>query len=592
MQYGITTSPALPRPQNREGVRSSARLAASGASSGIRNGSPNRSTRHRPLVDASGGKLSKRSKVPKSVNLADKVYRSSAKSSSLSTLGGGGRNKKVKGSKIPVLGTRTRSKEASSSRKTSQQMLHENNQRKERERSVNLRRLETDHEMRRKLRSRPPPDSSYEHEYASTIRGPDRYTNSMVGASRGNQSEEEHHHPAHDKNDVADRLGSMSLTSTLGAEEQRDTPEADAMYYSGSSSRSVTSIESSGKPPDGLCGLTNMGNTCFMNSCLQVLSNCPPLAQYFRKSRHKREINTSNSMKGELALAFGALVNKIWSAKPHSSTRPVAVKKLIAKRAKRFSGYQQHDAQEFLIFLLDALHDDLNRVKRKGNYEEIKDVEGETESETAARWWENYESRNDSHIKDVFSGQLKSRVECLECGHVSTAFDPFMNLSLPLPRTQSRRGESVELMDCFRLYSAKEELSGDEAYYCSKCKTHQPCTKQLSVKKYPPVLILHLKRFAGTSRRSKLSTSVNVPKGFAPGKDASTSPRYDLIGVINHMGSAFSGHYTANAKNAEDRAWYTFNDSNVSSFSTRHISGPSAYVLFYMARSLNDTSSL
>ena len=252
-------------------------------------------------------------------------------------------------------------------------------------------------------------------------------------------------------------------------------------------------------------------------------------------------------MKGEMAIAVGNLMRKMWSASPNSSLRPAAIKKLIAKKAKRFSGYSQHDAQEFLVFLLDALHDDLNRVRQKIPYEDIKEIEDEDEEDTSRRWWENYEMRNDSHIKDVFCGQLRSRIQCLECGRVSRAFDPFMFLSLPIPRTD-RRGASVELMDCFRLYTSSEELSGNDAYYCSRCKDHKTCTKEISIKKFPEVLILHLKRFSGFGRRSKLSTSIGIPtKGFSPYKRDNQKqhaqakvPVYDLAGVVNHMGSLYS----------------------------------------------------
>ncbi|GAB2209906.1 hypothetical protein Droror1_Dr00027133 [Drosera rotundifolia] len=187
----------------------------------------------------------------------------------------------------------------------------------------------------------------------------------------------------------------------------------------------------------GLAGLQNLGNTCFMNSALQCLVHTPPLVEYFLKD-YSDEINKQNplGMHGELALAFGELLRKMWSS-GRSTIAPRQFKGKLARFAPQFSGYNQHDSQELLAFLLDGLHEDLNRVKQKP-YIEMKDSDGRPDEEYAAECWKNHRTRNDSIIVDICQGQYKSTLVCPVCNKISITFDPFMYLTLPLPSSMTR----------------------------------------------------------------------------------------------------------------------------------------------------------
>ncbi|CAN0908959.1 Ubiquitin carboxyl-terminal hydrolase 10 [Linum grandiflorum] len=187
----------------------------------------------------------------------------------------------------------------------------------------------------------------------------------------------------------------------------------------------------------GLAGLQNLGNTCFMNSALQCLIHTPPLVDYFLQD-YTAEINKENplGMHGELALAFGELLRKLWSS-GRNAVAPRAFKGKLALFAPQFSGYNQHDSQELLAFLLDGLHEDLNRVKRKP-YVEMKDRSGHPDEEVADESWQYHKARNDSVIVDVCQGQYKSTLVCPVCSKISVTFDPLMYLSLPLPSTVTR----------------------------------------------------------------------------------------------------------------------------------------------------------
>uniref|UniRef100_A0A674AKG4 Ubiquitin carboxyl-terminal hydrolase n=1 Tax=Salmo trutta TaxID=8032 RepID=A0A674AKG4_SALTR len=188
----------------------------------------------------------------------------------------------------------------------------------------------------------------------------------------------------------------------------------------------------------GVCGLTNLGNTCFMNSALQCLSNTPPLTEYFLRSAYLEELNFTNplGMKGEIAEAYADVTKQMWSER-HYSVVPRLFKTKVGHFASQFLGYQQHDSQELLSFLLDGLHEDLNRVKNK-EYIELRDADGRPDQEVAEEAWHNHRRRNNSVIVDTFHGLFKSTLVCPECRKVSVTFDPFCYLSVPLPFSKDR----------------------------------------------------------------------------------------------------------------------------------------------------------
>ena len=187
-------------------------------------------------------------------------------------------------------------------------------------------------------------------------------------------------------------------------------------------------------------GLRNLGNTCYMNAALQSLLATPVFSKpYFVSGMHRKELCLDNPIGfgGRMAFSFGELVQDIISS-TSDVLAPSQQKSQIGICNPDFAGFRQHDSQELLTWLLDALHEDLNRVVSKPYLEDPDDNKNQTDAELAALFWNNHKARNDSIIVDLFHGQIKSSVKCNECQATYRKFDAFSSLGLPLPAEDMR----------------------------------------------------------------------------------------------------------------------------------------------------------
>lgn len=323
-----------------------------------------------------------------------------------------------------------------------------------------------------------------------------------------------------------------------------------------------------------------------MNSILQCLSHTKPLLEYCLTGEYRAEINKSNScMKGALISAYAKLMESV--SKGCELISPYEFKSQIARFANRFVGYSQQDAQEFLVYLLEGLHEDLNRVNGKQTVMCVEDADSLDQlspSVKANELWKRYLERENSKVVDTFVGHLRSTLTCRKCGFASSSFEPFLDLSLPIP---SKTNSEITLQECLRLYTQEEVLEDDDRPVCGRCKVRQTCTKTITIQKFPQILILHLKRFSqGPSQWAKLQTHIKCPlrtldmSRFAA-ESNNASVVYNLFAVSNHTGTPMNGHYTACARNPYSGEWNLFNDSRVSSVSEARVVTPDAYILFY-----------
>lgn len=359
--------------------------------------------------------------------------------------------------------------------------------------------------------------------------------------------------------------------------------------------------------PPGVVGLRNLGNTCFLNASLQCLSATIPLTDYFLGYNYRSEINKTNFLGtgGKLVTAYAELIKAMWLGSSGSGSgnntgdsrfsnintsisssviKPVSFKSQLDQFCPQFVGTAQHDAQELLSFLLDGIHEDLNRIHKKP-YIQDRDCDGSNDEQDAIEAWKNYLLRDKSLVVDIFQGQLKSTCQCLTCGHTNIRFEPFMYLSLPISDT------CRSLSDCLDLYLAQERLTGENQWYCETCCCHRDATKKTDLWILPPILIVHLKRFRVNmlgQRGSKRDEAIDYPVekwdlSAAVKSRGSEYPLYDLYAVSNHVGGLSGGHYTAYSLNRFDEQWYEYNDSNSRRVdpNTLRRNQSSAYLLFY-----------
>ena len=312
---------------------------------------------------------------------------------------------------------------------------------------------------------------------------------------------------------------------------------------------------------------------------------------------YRSEINHDNFLgtKGALVSSYAELIKHLWLGSD-TSYPPENFKSSLGRFAPQFEGYDQQDAHELLAFLLDGIHEDLNRVKKR-LYIEDKDCDGTNDEGDAILAWSHYLERNRSIIVDLFQGQMRNTMTCRNsqklqadgrtygCGHRNVKFDPFMYLSLPIADNCNT------LDDCLELFCEEELLAGDEKWYCPKCQTRVEATKKIDLWMLPPILIIHLKRFKFSmfGERSKIDRPINYPLNEWNLSKMKKSlggiyPLYDLYAVSHHRGNVAFGHYTAQAKNRFDGKWYDYNDSKCQPIDPVEENlgyGPSAYCLFY-----------
>ncbi|KAF8075154.1 ubiquitin carboxyl-terminal hydrolase 4 [Lyophyllum atratum] len=358
----------------------------------------------------------------------------------------------------------------------------------------------------------------------------------------------------------------------------------------------------------GVSGLQNLGNTCYMNAPIQCLSATVPFARFFTEGKWKNAINRVNPLgsKGRLVTSFSQLLGKMWDTR-ESSLSPHEFRHMICSLKAQYRGSDQHDSQEFLSFLLDGIHEDFNRVLAKDPWIPTPEHEAALErlpvQIASDQEWNIWRKRNDSLIVDFFQGQFRNRLQCYTCETTSTTYNAFSILQLPIPRGKKGR---VALKDCLDAFFDAEVLENDDAWDCPRCKVKRRASKTLSLARLPPILLIHLKRFATNSTSSnKIDTFVDfpmksldltnympaplpiavdrraagVPTSLEDPRTQSPPYRYDLYGVTNHSGTLTGGHYTASI--ASRGGWVNCDDSVITPTDPKSVVSERAYVLFY-----------
>ncbi|KAH3767466.1 ubiquitin carboxyl-terminal hydrolase [Pelomyxa schiedti] len=347
-------------------------------------------------------------------------------------------------------------------------------------------------------------------------------------------------------------------------------------------------------PLFGLRGMYNLGNSCFMSTVLQSLLHNPLLRSYFLADQHNRKLCRqkpkldlqfdTDRLPAEyacLACEMDTMFQEYFSgnSSPFSPHRFLIS---IWHHFKNFAGSEQQDSHELFISTLNCLHSHCGGVA------------------TDCR----------CVVHKTFSGCLRSDLTCNKCGFCSTKEEEFFDISLdvstnnkPTATSNSKTSPPVTLFACLDRYTHKEKLGSTEKIRCAQCQVLQECTKQMSFRMLPNVVVFHLKRFEQHSHKlTKIPTYVEFPcaMNLAPyrtttvNKPTPVSPpavsedtslyEYDLFAVINHTGEIDQGHYISFFQHKG--AWYKCDDVTVTEVTAASVTQSQAYILFYIKKKL------
>lgn len=336
----------------------------------------------------------------------------------------------------------------------------------------------------------------------------------------------------------------------------------------------------------GLSGLSNLGNTCFVNSCMQILSHTYELNIFLDKEVYKKKIN--NKLESTLIIEWDNLRKILWN--DNCVVSPGKFIKTIQKIAKIkgvdiFTGYSQNDLTEFLLFLIDCFH---NSLAREIKMNILGDIENETDK-IAVKCFEmikNMYSKEYSEVWNLFYAVHVSKITSVKTGkELMLTPEPYFIIDLPIPKDN----KSPSLIDCFELYVEGEILEGDNAWYNEETKQKENIQKKIQFWSFPTILVIDFKRFNNKNQKNQMLITfplddLDLSKYVIGYKK--NSYVYELYGVCNHSGGVLGGHYTAYVKNANNK-WYHFNDTNVSEVPLiQSIISPKAYCLFYRKKQI------
>ncbi|KAG9152745.1 hypothetical protein Leryth_018903 [Lithospermum erythrorhizon] len=303
-------------------------------------------------------------------------------------------------------------------------------------------------------------------------------------------------------------------------------------------------------------GLSNVGNTCFLNSILQCFIHTVPLLQGLLAFDHKMLCNTASVC---VICALFELIDLALT----STGRSVSPWKFVDNLSyisSSFQRFQQEDAHEFLQCFLDRL---------ESCCDDLKPLSSST-------------AEGHNFVKQVFGGRLVSKLKCCNCGHCSDTYESSIDLSLEID-------DADNLLTALESFTKVEKIEDiDTQFTCEKCKEKVSIEKQLLLDQAPSIFAFHLKRFKNDgSFVEKIDKCVEFPLELdmlpftGPSKVNDEELTYDLYAVVVHIGfSSNSGHYYCFVR-LSPGAWYKFDDSKVVRVREEYVLSQEAYILFY-----------
>lgn len=288
-----------------------------------------------------------------------------------------------------------------------------------------------------------------------------------------------------------------------------------------------------------LSGLQNIGNTCYMNSAIQLLLNYRVLVN-FLKSNSFNDTNLNTYKKF------------IYDYDKHMP-KPSDVKSILQNKNAEFMGYGQNDSHECLIEMLDIIENSiLNEEKIRKNQNKETQIMNIPMTKL---------------LDTILSFKILSCVKCPKCEYVSETQIREKIISLPITNGNN-------LQECINEFEKGEVLDDKNKWKCEKCKEFVNGFKWFKIQKFPKYMTFHLKRF------------INMNGGYVKNGKGIVMPltitinnnQYELRSYVYHSGNLNGGHYVNYTK--FNNKYYLLNDSSVSE--TNFNSKNDGYIYLYV----------
>jgi len=335
------------------------------------------------------------------------------------------------------------------------------------------------------------------------------------------------------------------------------------------------------------CGLTNLGNTCFLNSCIQLLNHTHEIVDNMRtkvavSSKYADDeivLNDWIELRDIMLNAIGRIPNPVLQPGKFVHT----IHKIAMKKDREiFTGWAQNDLPEFLLFMIECIHN----ARRRSVEVDIRGTSETTKDNLALQCFsllkDKYEREGDySELSELFYGVYVSQLSTPD-GKTLHSSKPETYCILDLPIPIHTREKTANIYDCFDTFVECELLSD---WVNEKTNTIESVSKKIAFWNFPNILIITLKRFSSNGTH-KNNVFVEFPiaddildlSKYVVGYKANTY-KYRLFGVANHMGGISGGHYTAFVLSGD--SWFCFNDDSVSRIDPTQVVSSSAYCMFY-----------
>ncbi len=337
---------------------------------------------------------------------------------------------------------------------------------------------------------------------------------------------------------------------------------------------------------DGLIGIANIGNTCYMNSIIQCISNCTPFRNYLLNKHfveclahninEKYKLNDEslimNKFNETITYQLYKIIKMLWINVNNNIIKPHTFKELFGDKINNFYGYSQHDAQEALNGLFMLLESELHRKSPINRINDGQKMDG-------YKKWNEYYEKNNNIITDIFTGLYHIETICPICSNITDSYEHFNCLTLSI---DNKDGTTID--DCLYDFCKGEVLDDNNKLQCDVCNKKVNSLRKFYIWKKPQILIILFKRFCRL-QRNKNNNIIDFPiNNFDINNYLSKLNRepnnhsYNLISICNHIGNQSGGHYFSYCKNGNN--WYKFDDNNVSMINGDIVTR-NAYLLFY-----------